>query len=128
MSTALSNPYSKYSNNKIFTASREELVLMLYDGALKFCNQTIIALENKELDKANTSIIRVQNIIREFQVSLDRQYEIALNLSSIYDYLYERLVQANLKKDIEIITEVRDFIRELRDTWKEAMLLAKQGK
>jgi flagellar protein FliS len=125
------NPYNKYSNNKVYTASKEELVLMLYDGALKFCNQAIIALENKDSDsnevsKAHTAIVRVQNIVREFQVTLDRQYEISDQLDSIYDYLYRRLVEANLKKDKEIVAEVRDFLRDLRETWKEAMLVAKQ--
>jgi flagellar protein FliS len=119
------NPYSKYSNNKVFTASKEELVLMLYDGALKFCNQAMIAIENKDIDKANSSIVRVQNILREFQSTLDRQYEISASLDSIYDYLYRRLVEANLKKDLEVMTEVRDFVRDLRDTWREAMNLAK---
>ena len=123
---AVANPYSKYSNNKIFTASKEELTLMLYEGGLKFCNQAIIAIENKELDKANEAIVRVQNIIREFQITLDMQYEISQNLASIYEYLYRRLLESNLKKDIEIIIEVRDFIRQLRDTWKEAMVIAKQ--
>lgn len=125
---AMQNPYSKYNDNKVFTASKEDLTLMLYDGALKFCNQAIIAVENNDLNKANSCIIRVQNIIREFQLTLDRQYEISLELDRLYDYIYRRLVQANLKKDTEILSEVRDFIRNLRDTWKQSMVLARKGK
>lgn len=120
------NPYSQYTNNKIFTASKEELTLMLYEGALKFCNQAIIALEAKDISKVNLLVIKVQDIMREFQVTLDKSYDISHNLNEIYDYLYRRLVEANMKKDIEILTEVRNFIRDLRDTWKEAMNLAKQ--
>ena len=120
------NPYAQYSNNKIFTASKEELTLMLYDGALKFSNQAIVAIEQKDLPKANDLIIKVQDIIREFQVTLDRSYDISTELAEIYDFLYRRLVIANTRKDVEILKEVRDFIRELRDTWKEAMNLAKK--
>lgn len=127
MVAAKKNPYDNYANNKVFTASKEELVLMLYEGGLKFANVAIIALEKGETDKAGEAIVRVQNIIKEFQVTLDRQYAISHELYNIYDYLYRRLVQANIKKDIAIMNEVRDMIRQLRDTWKEAMVIAKQN-
>ena len=122
------NPYSQYTNNKVFTASKEELTLILYDGALKFANQAIVSIEQKDMIKANNLIIKVQEIIREFQVTLDRSYEISANLADIYEYLYNRLVEANSKKDKAMLEEVRDFIRDLRDTWKEAMALAKKDK
>lgn len=121
----LKNPYSNYSNNKIFTASKEELTLMLYEGALKFANQAIIALENKDMEKTNTLIVRVQDIIREFQITLNRSYPISEKLYNLYDYLYRRLIEGNMKKDKEILSEVRDFLRDFRDLWKEAMVLAK---
>ncbi len=120
------NPYDKMRENAMLTASKEELTLMLYDGALKFCNQAIIALENKDMEKANNAIIRVQDIIREFQVTLDRSYDVSKYLDAMYDYIFRRLIDANIKKDVEILEEVRGFLRELRDTWKEAMRLAKQ--
>jgi flagellar protein FliS len=66
------NPYDKYLENKIATAAPEELTLMLYEGALKFCNQAITALEAQDLEKGGALIIRVENIIREFQLTLDR--------------------------------------------------------
>ena len=121
------NPYSKYRNNVVFTASKEELTLMLYDGALKFCNQAIIAVKNKEIARSNEMIIKVENIIREFQLTLDRNYEVSQYLDAMYAYLYERLMDANIKKDVAILEEVRDFLRQLRDTWKDAMKLARVG-
>lgn len=125
---SMKNPYSQYSNNnKVFTVSKEELTLMLFDGALKFSNQAITALENDDNTKANDFIVRVQNIIREFQITLDKQYEISAQLDSLYDYIYTRLIDANIKKDLSILTEARDMIRDLRNTWKEAMALAKKG-
>ena len=120
------NPYAKYASNKINTASGEELTLMLYDGALKFCNQAIIALENKDLQKANNLLIRVQDILQEFQITLDRRYPISEDLFNLYDFLIDRTMTANLKKDIAIIEEVIGFIRQMRETWKQAMLLARK--
>jgi len=123
-----SNPYDKYLENRISTASKEELTLMLYDGALKFCNQAISALEAKEIEKAGGLIIRVENIIREFQLTLDRKYEVTKNLDMLYEYIYRQLVEANLNKDIEILNEVQFLLRELRDMWKDAMVAAKHHK
>ena len=121
------NPYAKYKNHAINTATKEELTLMLYDGALKFCNQALTAMEAKDHIKTNESIRKVQNIVREFQITLDKKHEIATQLDILYDYLHRRLIEANLKKDAEILTEVRDHLRGLRDTWKEAMKLSKQS-
>jgi len=126
--TASKNPYEKYANNSIFTASPEELTLKLYEGALKFCNQAMSAVEHKEYEKANELILKIQAIIREFQLNLDRSYEISNNFASLYDYIYERLMIANIRKDLEILSEVRDLLRSFRDMWKEAMVLAKQQK
>ena len=122
----MQNPYDKYRNNAIFTATPEDLTLMLYEGALKFCNQALVALENKDIAKTNELIVKVQNIVREFQITLDMKYEISEQLNTMYDYLYQRLVEANIKKDAEILTEVRDHLRGFRDTWKEAIKLARQ--
>ena len=122
----MQNPYDKYKTNAVNTAPKEDLTLMLYEGALKFCNQALIALESKDAVKANGLIIKVQNIIREFQVTLDHKYEISAQLDILYDYLYRRLIEANIKKDAEILTEVRDHIRGLRDTWREAVKLSRQ--
>ena len=119
------NPYANYSNQKFFTASKEELVLMLYDGGIKFANQAIKAIEDKELGKAHELITRVQDIVREFQITLDRSIPISENLYALYDYMFSLLVTANIKKEIEPIAEARDMLKELRGTWKEAMVLSK---
>ena len=120
------NPYAKYASNKISTASGEELTLMLYDGALKFCNQAIIALENKDLQKANNLLLRVQDILQEFQITLDRRYAISEDLYNLYDFLIDRSIAANLKKDVAIIEEIIGFIRQMRETWKQAMILSRK--
>ncbi|MCL2874526.1 MAG: flagellar export chaperone FliS [Defluviitaleaceae bacterium] len=119
------NPYEKMQEDRIFTASKEELTLMLFDGALKFCNQALAAMESKDIAKANTYIMKVQNIILEFQMTLDKQYEVSKYLNSMYDYIYRRLVDANIQKSPEVLIEAKDLIKDLRNTWREAMKIAK---
>ncbi|NLM13253.1 MAG: flagellar export chaperone FliS [Epulopiscium sp.] len=122
---AYSSAYQTYKNNAILTASPQELALMLYDGALKFCKQAIKAIEEKNMSEAHRHILRIEDIIEEFQATLDKKYPISNELAALYDYIYRRLVEANIKKDMAILEEVYDLIKELRDTWKEAMKLAK---
>ena len=112
-----------YKSNSIQTASPAELTLMLYDGAIKFCNIALGALEKNDIMKANTNIIKAEKIITEFRCTLDFKYPVAQDFERVYDYIYRRLVEANIKKDSEILEEALKYIREMRDTWKEVMRL-----
>lgn len=116
--------YAAYANNKIATASPAELTLMLYDGAIKFCNIAITAIGEKDIEKAHKNIMKVENIIQEFQATLNHKYPVAKDFDNVYSYLIDRLVQANIKKDAEILQEVLGHLRTMRDTWKEVMRLA----
>lgn len=122
---ALGNPYANYANTKIQTATPAQLTLMLYDGAIKFCNMAIEAVENKEIEKANTNIKKVEAIIAEFRATLNFKYPVAKDFDNIYEYLAGRLLEANLKKDKEILEEVLTHLRAMRDTWIEVMHTAK---
>lgn len=115
--------YEAYANNKIMTASPAELTLMLYDGAIKFCNIAISGIEQKDIEKAHNNIIKVQNIINEFRITLDHKYEVAQDFENVYLYLLQRLKEANMKKDAEILQEVLKHLRTMRDTWKEVMAI-----
>jgi len=121
------NGYAAYANSKIMTASPAELTLMLYDGAIKFCNIAIVGVEKGDIEKAHNNIMKVDRIINEFQVTLDHKYEVAKDFDNVYTYLRKRLVEANVKKDAEILEEVLKHLRTMRDTWKEVMAIA-QGK
>lgn len=112
-----------YKSNSIQTASPAELTLMLYDGAIKFCNIALGALEKEDKQKANTNIIKAEKIIVEFRCTLDFKYPVAKEFDRVYDYIYRRLVEANIKKDSEILEDALKYIREMRDTWKEVMRL-----
>jgi len=116
--------YAAYANNKVMTASPAELTLMLYEGAIKFANLAIVAIEEKDIQKAHTNIMKVERIIEEFQSTLDHKYPVAKDFDEVYKYLMERLKEANLKKDKEIMEEVLKHLRTMRDTWKEVMKLA----
>ena len=113
--------FAAYTNSKIMTASPAELTLMLYDGAIKFTNIAIAAIEQKDIEKAHNNIMKTERIIIEFQSTLDHKYEVAKDFDAVYTYLIRRLRDANLKKDPEILEEVLKHLRTMRDTWKEVM-------
>ena len=114
-------PYEQYQRNKILTATPSEVTLMLYEGAIKFCNIAIMAIESNDMEKAHVNIMKTQRIIEEFRNTLDRKYEVAEDFDRIYVYVLRRLFDANIKKDKEILEEVNGHLRSLRDTWKEVM-------
>lgn len=124
---ALGNGYAAYANNKIMTASPAELTLMLYDGAIKFCNMAIKAVEDGDIEKAHNNIVKVENIIQEFQATLNHKYKVAEDFDNVYTYLLNRLLMANIKKDKEILEEVLKHLRTMRDTWKEVMKETNNG-
>ena len=123
---AMPNAYAQYNNNKILTASPAELTLMLYDGAIRFCNIAETAIEMKDVQKAHNNIIKVQRIIDYLRQTLDMKYKVAEDFERIYVYLSERLVEANIKKDKEIVAEVNGHHHEVRDTWKEVMRINRE--
>ena len=118
---ALPNAYEQYQNNKILTASPAELTLMLYEGAIKFCNIAITAVEQKDIAKAHTNITKVERIVDYLRQTLDMRYSVAQDFENIYVYLSRRLVEANIKKDKDILEEVNVHLRSIRDNWKEVM-------
>ncbi|MDI3547014.1 MAG: flagellar secretion chaperone FliS [Halanaerobiales bacterium] len=125
----LNNPYQKYKNIQYETATQEQLLLMLYNGAIKFGQQARQGLVDKKVELANNNLKRVQAIINELMVTLDmeRGGEIANNLYNLYDYINRRLIQANIRKDPEIVDEVLDLLVDLKETWEEAIRQLKQG-
>lgn len=122
---AVNQAYEQYNRNKILTASPAELTLLLYEGAIKFCNIAIVAMENGDVEKTHINIKKVENIIIEFQSTLNHKYPVAEDFDKIYKYIYELLVEANIKKDKELLERALEQLRGMRDTWKEVMVRAK---
>ena len=111
----------QYNRSRILTASPAELTLLLYDGAIKFCNLAIVAIEKKDIPAAHTNIVKVEKIVEEFRSTLNRDYPVAEDFDRVYCYLLRRLQDANVKKDIDISNEILEHLRSMRDTWKQVM-------
>lgn len=122
------NALNAYQQNSVNTASREKLLLMLYEGLVKFIRQGIAGIEEKNIEKSNTNFVKAQNIIREFMVTLNVELggEMAKSLMTLYDYMHRRLIEANIKKDVETAEEVLGFAEELKQTFEEAYKLSKK--
>lgn len=117
------NAAQLYQQNSINTASPAKLTLMLYDGAIKFCNIGLEGIEEKDIQKAHDNIMKAEKIIMQLRSSLDMKYPVAEDFDRVYDYVYRRLVEANMKKDAEVLKEATEHIKTMRDTWKEVMRL-----
>ncbi len=122
---AINQAYEQYNRNKIMTASPAELTLLLYEGAIKFCNIAIVAMEQGDLEKVHINIKKVEDIIMEFQSTLNRKYPVAEDFDRIYQYIFDLLIEANIKKDRDILERALVELRGMRDVWKEVMAKAK---
>jgi len=122
-----SNAYSVYKSNSINFASKEQLLLMLCEGAVKFVKLARKALIDKDISKANDNIIRTEDIFYELMSSLDvsKGGDWAPKLMAVYDFINRRLMQANIKKDVKIIDEIIPLIETIRETWNQAYKLSK---
>jgi flagellar protein FliS len=118
---SINNPYQAYKQNSMSTASPGELTLMLYNGCIKFLKQAKQAIAEKKIEEKHNNIIKSQNIIRELMVSLNMDVEVSHNMMQMYDYILNRLVEANTKNDVAILEEVEDYVIQFRDTWKEVI-------
>ena len=117
-----------YKRQQVMTATPEALTLMLYNGCLKFIKEGVEALAEKHYETANESLQKAQNILSEFRVTLNMDYEISHQLLPLYNYAYDRLVEGNMKSDPAIIAEASDIMTELRDAWAQAMKKAREEK
>lgn len=117
------NKANDYLEQKILSAKPEELTLMLYDGIVKFLTQTKLFNDQKSIEKSSNANLRAQAIIDELRATLNMDIELSENLESLYIFMNERLIEANINKDNTIIDEVLDLTKDLRDTWKTAMKL-----
>ncbi len=115
------NPYNQYKTTQITTANQGKLIVMLYDGAIKFLTIALENIEPKKYDIVNNNIIKAQDIITELLLSLnmDEGGEISRNLFSLYMYFKKQLLEANIKKDPVIITHTIKLLKEMREAWDQ---------
>ncbi|HOS41507.1 MAG TPA: flagellar export chaperone FliS [Spirochaetota bacterium] len=119
MAVPRKSPYEEYKKTEINTANQGKLIVMLYDGIVKFLGVAIDNMNPRTYDVVNANIIRAQDIITELMLALNINEggEISNNLFNLYVYFKKRLLEANIKKDAEILTEVVTHVKELRDAW-----------
>ncbi|KOR25930.1 flagellar export chaperone FliS [Clostridium sp. L74] len=124
------NAYNTYKNNSVNFASKDQLLLMLVDGAVKFSKIGRQAILDKDIVKAHENLVKTQDIFYELMATLDANQAGTWGnqLMSIYEFIVKRLGEANIKKDTKIMDEVIPLIEDIRDTWYEAEKLSKQMK
>ena len=122
------NAAEAYKRQQVLTATPEQLTLMLYNGCLKFIGEGMDAIKVKDYETANTSLQKAQRIISEFRLTLNMDYEISHQLFPLYNYVYDRLVEGNMKSDTAPLEEAKGIITELRDAWVGAMKKARAEK
>lgn len=125
------NPYLKqYQKNHVETASQEKILILLYDGAIQFLNKAKVALAENKPEEVHNNIVGCENIIMEFMGTLDMEIggELAVQLYRLYEYLYNTLVMANIKKDVKKIDEVLRHLTNLRATWLKAIAISNAEK
>ena len=124
--SAYANAGDQYKLQSAMTASPGELTLMLYEGCLKNLKLSKIHIEAKDYEKSNMVLQKAQAIIAELMNTLDMRYDLSKQMSTLYDYVINLIVWANVKKDIEKVDEAIEYVADMRDTWQKAVLLDRQ--
>ncbi len=125
----MNNPYSQYAQNQLTTATPGRLLVMTYDAAIRFATTAAEKMKEHKLDEQSENIRKVQNILLELISSLDSKVDaqLAANLQSVYNYMFDQLTQANIRDDMGAIQEVIRMLSELRSAWADAELLVRSG-
>ncbi|MFZ0579111.1 MAG: flagellar export chaperone FliS, partial [Psychrobacillus psychrotolerans] len=118
--------HQAYKNNSVSTASPGELMLMLYNGCLKFLGKAKVSITEKNIQEKNVNLQKTQKIIQELMVTLDMNIEISHSMMQMYEYMNHRLIEANMKHDVEIIGEIEGYLIDFRDTWKQVIQTNRQ--
>jgi flagellar secretion chaperone FliS len=118
----------RYLKEQLETASPEQLLLLLYDGAIRFLRIARKAMENQEWEKSHQHLIKTQNILVELMTSLDMEIggDVARNLYRLYDYYIWSLVQANIHREVCRVDEILEHLKNLKQTWEQAIILTAQ--
>ena len=123
------NPYNTYKQNSVNTASKEQLLLMLLDGAVKYTKIARLAIIDKNMERAHKELVSVQDIFLELMITIDKDSSKYMqNLYNVYEFIKSELSRANIKKDVKIIDNVLPLIEEIRDMWYAVDRKIKAGK
>jgi flagellar secretion chaperone FliS len=120
--------YQKYKAQSVGALTPGEQIVLLFEHAAVNLNKAIAFIEQKDISGAHNAIVRTQDIYQFLSEHLDMRIEISHNLFSLYQYIYDELVKANINKDAEIVKRMLAMTRSFRDTWKQAETLSRMGR
>lgn len=120
MKDLITSPYEKYRQSSVQTSTPAQLLLMLFDGAIRFVRGGIEGIGERDYDKINTMLSKAQAIISELTATLDRSYEVSEGLAALYEYMNHLLIEANIKKQEGPAEEALGYLLELRESWAQA--------
>ncbi|PYE50640.1 flagellar export chaperone FliS [Paenibacillus barcinonensis] len=124
----ITSPYDKYRQSSVQTSNPAQLVIMLYDGAIRFIKTAIAGIQQQDIEKTNLNLGKAQTIISELMSTLDQSYDVSKNLFSLYEYTNYLLIEANIQRDESKAEEAVGYLSELRETWIQASkIVASQG-
>lgn len=111
--------YRAYQTTRVETSSPEQLIQLLYNEAYRSAKLGLDALQAKDWETANNRLIKVQDILSALMGALDFNIPLAQNLYQLYDFVYQQVMQANVKKEVALVEKALPVLKELRDTWAE---------
>lgn len=120
----IQSPYEKYRQSSVQTSTPAQLVIMLYDGAIRFVRAGLDGLNKRDYEKTNLNLGKAQTIISELMSTLDHSYEVSKNLFALYEYTNHLLIEANIHKNPAKAEEAIGYLTDLRETWLQASKLA----
>lgn len=119
----ITSPYQKYQQAQAQTASKPKLLIMLYDGAIRFVKAGLEGIEEKNIEKTNNNLCKAQAVLHELIASLNFEFPISNTLLQVYEYMISQLITANVKKSKETAVEVLEYLTDLREAWLQASKL-----
>lgn len=119
------NDLERYREQYISTLPPEELTTLLYNEIIKNLTKAINKIQENQVGEAHFPIIKAQDILLHLMSSLDLNVPVSSNLMSLYDYMYNTLISANVKKDAALLEQVKNMVKDLKDTWQQAIKISK---
>lgn len=122
------NPYKQYKENSINTMTKGELLILLFDEAIKKLNQSKLLIEHGDYDNANINLTKVRHIFNYLIATLDDKFQLSRDLADMYIFFNAEIVKASSLKTTKYIDEILPIIKDLRNTWTEADKIARKVK
>ena len=122
------NPFEQYKKNSVTTMTKGELLILLFDEAIKKLNQGRLLMENNDYDNANISLEKTRKIFNHLIVTLDDKYQISKDLADMYMFFNTEIIKASSTKSTLYIEQILPMVKDLRNTWAEADKITRKVK